>query len=295
METVAGCSIEPSLNLSTTTSLNSSAPSFTHTNDVVINPNLNDLGAQPKHLSTNNYNAILKSINNDLANKKNNILQGSNNLAFNHLKPINKTILYLNNNNNNNTNNNSASSSINSSQSNPLPVYEFNTNNNMRSSPKHNLNPSDASSNPPSVNVKQKTDSPANLISPTSIKTIPINSTNLNINNNIANNSSVKAPSNLIANSVSSLNNGEIPNIANSTNDLVNGAKNFAFTNDKVINSSIDTVLANIVDSLLHNNANSNNNSINSSINTAINNTNNIKTTSNDTSNTTSNNITYYR
>ena len=62
METVAGCSIEPSLNMSTTTSLNSSAPSFTHTADLLPN-NPNDIGSIPKHFTTNNYNAILKSIN----------------------------------------------------------------------------------------------------------------------------------------------------------------------------------------------------------------------------------------
>ena len=77
METVAGCSIEPALNMSTTSSLHSPA-NTTYINGHV--PNLNHhLHHDPsqlnhKHFTPNNYNAILKSINNNLMANGNNIL-----------------------------------------------------------------------------------------------------------------------------------------------------------------------------------------------------------------------------
>ncbi len=75
--------------MSTTSSLHS--PANTH-----IPVNLNDPSQlTTKHFTPNNYNAILKSINNNLM--ANNIIPNNNNNNINNVKPINKTFLYLNN------------------------------------------------------------------------------------------------------------------------------------------------------------------------------------------------------
>jgi len=78
--------------MSTTSSLHS--PANTH-----IPVNLNDPSQlTTKHFTPNNYNAILKSINNNLM--ANNIIPNNNNNInnnINNVKPINKTFLYLNN------------------------------------------------------------------------------------------------------------------------------------------------------------------------------------------------------